>query len=62
MNWKFLEANSHYYILRDWWGEAGRGEIGKNNLLEVRRSRNREARMLNGSSMKLLKASRMIQK
>lgn len=22
-------------------GEAGRGEIGKNNLLEVRRSRNR---------------------
>lgn len=43
-------------------GEAGRGEIGKNNLLEVRRSRNREARMLNGSSMELLKASRMIQK
>lgn len=45
-------------------GGRGRGEIGekKANLLEVRRSRNREAVMVNGSSLEILTMSRLMEK
>ena len=47
-------------------GGRGRGEVisgeKKSNLLEVRKSRDREAVMVNGSSLEILTMSRLIEK